>query len=159
MRTETHQFNGSSVTYKVSDDSTYYDMETPDDLIEILERARTNRTRLKFYLGDIKTGKDWMEEDSKLGRIGRSTGPIKIPLLIKNVPSTGGGALLTQCIVKIVTSPERTVLYKHPKYYQPEMKILEDGDGKYSHAILIDGDIYSRHESLVSAKRLFSKLS
>ena len=45
MRTETHEFNGASVTYKVSEDSTYYDTETPDALIEVLERARINRTR------------------------------------------------------------------------------------------------------------------
>lgn len=159
MKVETHTFNGASVTYKVSEDSTYYDKETPDALIEVLERARANKTRLKIYLGDNETGKDWMEEDSKMGKVGRSTGPIKIPLLIKNLPSTGGGAILTQCIVKIVTSPQRVLLYQHPKYYQPEMRIVEDGDGKYSHAILIDGDIYSRHESMVSAKRLFSKLS
>jgi len=159
MRTETHQFNGASVTYKVSDDSTYYSQETPDELIEVLERARLNKTRLKIYLGDRKTGKDWMEEDSKLGKIGRSTGPIKIPILIKNVHSHGGGAILTDCIVKLSTSPGGIVLYQHPNYYKPEMKVVEDGDGKYSHAIVIDGDVYSRHESLISAKRLFSKLS
>jgi hypothetical protein len=159
MRKETHTFNGTPVTYKVSEDSTYYGEETPDALIEILERARVNKTRLKFYLGDNKTGKDWMEEDSKMGKVGRSMGPIKIPLLIKTVASHGGGSLMDDSIVKVATSPTGTVLYQHPSYHQPEMRIVEDGDGKYSHAILIEGDIYSRHESHVSAKRLFSKLS
>jgi hypothetical protein len=159
MRKETHTFNGNPVTYKVSPDSTYYEEETPDELIGVLERARVNKTRLKIYLGDNVTGKDWMEEDSKMGKIGRSMGPIKIPLLIKTVASHGGGALLTGSIVKLATSPGGIVLYQHPKYYQPKMEIVEDGDGKYSHVILIDGDVYSRHESLVSAKRLFSKLS
>ena len=159
MRTEQHQINGSQVTYKVSEDGTYYDSETPDSLIEILERARINKTRLKFYLGDKETGKDWMEEDSKLGKIGRSTGQVKIPIIIKNVYSCGGEAILTDCIVKLTTSPGRVPLYQHPKYHQPKMEILEDGDGKYSHAIIIGGDVYSRHTSLLSAKRLFSKLS
>lgn len=159
MRTETHTFNGTPVTYKVTEDSTYYDEETPDALIEILERARANKTRLKIYLGDNKTGRDWMEEDSKLGKVGRSTGQIKIPLLIKTVASHGGGALMTGSIVKLSTSPGGVVLYKHPEYHQPKMEIVEDGDGKYSHAILHNEEVYSRHESLISAKRLFSKLS
>jgi hypothetical protein len=159
MKTETHQSNGASVTYKVSEDSTYYDKETPDELIVVLEKARLSKTRLKLYLGDSKTGRDWMEEADKLGMVGRSSGPIKIPLLIKTVASRGGGSLMSGCIVKLLTSPEGTVLYQHPEYNQPKMEIVEDGDGKYSHAILIDDEIYSRHESLVSAKRLFSKLS
>lgn len=159
MRKETHTFNGTPVTYKVSEDSTYYGENTPDALIEVLERARVNKTRLKFYLGDNKTGKDWMEEDSKMGKVGRSMGPIKIPLLIKTVASQGGGALMDGNIVKVATSPAGIVVYQHPNYHQPEMRIVEDGGGNYSHAILIDGGIYSRHESLISAKRLFSKLS
>lgn len=159
MRTELHTFNGTTVTYRVSEDSTYYPEGTSDELIEILEKARFNRTRLKIYLGNAKTGKDWMEEDSKLGKIGRSMGPIKVPILIKTVHSHGGEVIPTNCIVKLVTSPSGIVLYQHPEYHQPKMEILGDGDGKYSHAIVIDGDVYSRHESWRSANRLFLKLS
>jgi dTDP-glucose 4,6-dehydratase len=42
--------------YKVTETGTFYSTETPDALIEVLERIRTNRLRCKFYYGDIETG-------------------------------------------------------------------------------------------------------
>lgn len=41
---------------------TSYHAETPAAVIEVLERARQNRTRLHVSYGDAATGKDWLEE-------------------------------------------------------------------------------------------------
>ena len=49
--------------------------------------------------------------------LSRSTGTSKIPLIIHNIRSAGGGAILDDCIVKI-TIDKKTV-YQHPKYHCP----------------------------------------
>lgn len=163
MKTETHKIGDKDTIYKVSDSGTYYSEKTPDDVIRVLESLRGKSQRIKIYVGDKVTGKDWMEESDKIGKIGRSSGPIKIPILLSTIDSTGGGAILDDCIVKIVTSPASSarVLYKHPNYHQGEMVITEEGllgNPEYTHTMRIDGEVYSRHTSLRSAQRLTAKL-
>lgn len=163
MKTETHRIGDKDRVYKVSDSGTYYSEKTSDEVIRVLESIRGTSQRVKIYVGDKVTGKDWMEESDKTGKIGRSSGPIKIPILLSTVDSTGGGAILDDCIVKIVTSPASTgrVLYQHPNYHQGEMVITEEGlPGKpeYTHTLRIDGEVYSRHTSFRSAQRLVAKL-
>ncbi len=77
---------------------------TPDEVVAILENARQTWTRLHVSLGDSESGRDWIEENMVHGVIGRSTGSIKIPLLIHNRRSLGGPGLLDHCIVRIRTS-------------------------------------------------------
>lgn len=163
MKTETHRMGDKDMVYKVSESGTYYSNETPDEVIRVLDSIRGTQQRVKIYLGDKSTGRDWMEEDGKVGKIGRSSGSIKIPLLIKTINSHGGGAILDDCIVKIVTSPltSMRVLYQHPKYHQPEMEILEEGlpdKPEYTHIVRIGGETYSRHTSMRSAQRLATLL-
>lgn len=78
---------------------TYYDINTPNIVKDILEESRISKNRIKVYYGDVKTGKAW--GDTFVGHVGRSTGNTKIPLEIANSRSTGGGALLDHCIVQI----------------------------------------------------------
>lgn len=101
--------------YKIVN-GTFYKKDTPDEVIDILEDSRINKTRLIFDFGDIKTGQSWGEVDDIAGHVGRSTGNIKIPLLIKTSRSFGGGALLDNCIVKISLSKGKKVLYQHKNY-------------------------------------------
>ena len=158
MKTEIH--GGKS--YKVSYDGTYYSSETPDEVIEILERARKEKTRLKLYYGDKETGRDYLEEHDTIGKIGRSTGTIKIPLILSMYNSTGGPALFDNGIVKIVTSPRREILWCHPRYHQPSItmrKIIDTSlSNNYSHELIVNGEVWSRHENERSAMRLRTKL-
>jgi|WetSurMetagenome_2_1015567.scaffolds.fasta_scaffold245035_2 hypothetical protein len=109
------------IKYKQLPSGVFYTADTPDDLIEILEKLRLSHRRVKFCFGDRSTGKDWEEEHDIYGRIGNSTGTIKIPLLIFNNRSFGGGALLTSCIVKITESTRPyEVIYEHPNYHRGE---------------------------------------
>jgi len=104
--------------YKKLPNGTHYTENTNDDMIKLLEDIRENATRCRFHWGDTETGRDWGDDCDVKGRIGRSTGSIKIPLLVYNSRSFGGGALLTDCIVKIVTTKGGKELYKHPTYNQ-----------------------------------------
>src|SRR5437899_9975118 len=92
-------------TYKIVN-GTSFDERTPDEVIRVLENARLNRTRLHVSLGETdndrgQLGRDWLEEFETHGYIGRSMGPVKVPLLIANRRSTGGGAILDHCIIRI----------------------------------------------------------
>lgn len=115
--------NGNTIKYKIRNGTAYHE-ETPENIVQILESARaSNRsTRLRFCFGDVDTGRDWGEVNDIEGYIGRSTGSIKIPLLIKTVNSSGGGALLDHCIVRIERKERGdksyTEVYRHPLYHE-----------------------------------------
>ena len=97
-------------TYKVFN-GIYYHKQTPDRLIQILDRFHHNKQRIAIYYGETTTGKEW--GDVETGRIGKTTGSIKVPISVHNSRSLGGSAILTNCIVKITTTTkDKTVLYK-----------------------------------------------
>ena len=82
-----------------------------------LSSAQKARKRLCLRYGDVKTGRDW--GDPKMcGRIGRSTGTVKIPLLIKTARSMGGEGLLEAHIVRITEPGTQRVLFTNPKYHK-----------------------------------------
>ncbi len=105
--------------YKVCN-GTYYHVETSDHLVTLLETLRLNQTRIRLDYGDTTTGKSWGEHYDIVGHISRSTGPVRIPILIHNVRSMGGGAILTHCIIKIVYANKKQggTIYQHA-HYQP----------------------------------------
>ena len=105
------------------DGTTYHD-DTPEHVIFVLEWARRTGTRVRLFYGDRKTGRDWGEENSVTGTVGRSTGTVKIPLLISRSNALGGLAILDNCIVRIIASggPEA---YRHPLYQEPVFHIEE----------------------------------
>jgi len=72
---------------------TSYDARTPDAVVAVLENARLNRQRVHVSLGETEgpqAGRDWMEENMVHGFIRRSTGSVKIPLIVHNRRSLGG---------------------------------------------------------------------
>lgn len=101
----------------IDSNGTCYHADTTKEMVMRLEHLRIFQTRCRFHWGNAKTGKDWRDNCDVLGRIGRSTGSIKIPILLYNNRSIGGGAILDHCIVKITESRGGRVLYQHPKYH------------------------------------------
>lgn len=99
---------------------TSYDTRTARGIIEVLERARkaTRRMRLKIFYGDIRTGEAW--GDVERCYIGRSTGSVKIPLVIYRRNSTGGSGLCEHCIVRIESSVGGIVHWSHDKFHVPD---------------------------------------
>jgi hypothetical protein len=104
-----------AVKYKVVNGTSYH-VETSDEVIRILEICRTNKTRIVLDYGDTESGKSWGDKYGITGYVGRSTGGIKIPILMYNSKSIGGGAILDHCIISIKTSIGRAPLYTHPNY-------------------------------------------
>ncbi len=99
-------------------EGTSFDSETPLQVCFILNEYmnKSPRKRLILDYGDSITGQSWGEVNDIRGTIGRSTGTVKIPLLIKTSRSYGGGAILDNCIVKITDSETKKVIYQHEKY-------------------------------------------
>lgn len=109
-----------------------FDQSVPLNLQNLITNLNKTRARVRVWYGDINTGTAWPEEFEVLGYIGRSTGQHKIPLLVNNARSYGGGALLVSSIVRIDTTCGR-VLYKHPTF---EHGITLEGLNVYAHGAL-----------------------
>jgi hypothetical protein len=148
---------GEADKYKVVGGTSYH-KETPDEVVRALETARNTGSRVKLYYGDVKTGRDWHEEYDTVGTVGRSTGEIKIPLLIKTGRSLGGGGILDHCIVKIKDTRTGHVIYQNPKYKAPVIEIVPSDMEGYSHNTMIDGELHGRHKTLRSAEMLKAKM-
>ncbi len=103
--------NGNIIEYKIINGTTYH-KETSEEVINVLEQSRMNKKRIILDYGDTKTGRSWNEIYDITGYIGRSTGKIKIPLLIYNSRSIGGSSILDHCIIGIYTSKGKNPLYK-----------------------------------------------
>jgi hypothetical protein len=147
---------------------TSYDTRTPDEVVRVLEQARLSRTRLHVSLGHTegdKAGLDWLEEFESHGYVGRSTGSIKVPLLIANSRSLGGGALLDHCIVRIRQSNGGRVLWQHPAYRFGSMEIRAKAepvtlsDGRVLTVdVLRDGEPHAAFENVAQARRWVQKM-
>ena len=96
-----------------------FDEKTNDAIQRVITSAYHSKQRLRVVFGDVETGEDWLEEHCVIGTVGRSTGTIKKPLLINNSRSTGGCAILTSCILKIVDVKSKHVLYEASNYKKP----------------------------------------
>lgn len=110
--------------YKIVN-GTSYSAETSDKVISVLESVREQRTRIRLFYGDKATGRSWLDRYGMEGTISRSTGDSKIPILIHNVRSMGGGGILDSCIIRIQTTGHSPyVLYQAENFQRPELFIF-----------------------------------
>ncbi len=141
---------------------TYYHDTTPRPVIDALESARESDARVRLFTGDGKTGREWYDEWHVIGRIGRSTGPICIPILTHSNRSHGGPAILTDCIVRLIVNGRE--VYRHPKYKPSVFTVRalradEKCGGKllrrmgYTHTAAINGETQANFKSLAKAQR------
>lgn len=139
-----------------------FHIDTPEKVCNVLLSAcnSTRNQRLILRYGDTQTGRDWGEIYDTTGYVGRSTGTYKIPLLIPKSNSFGGGGILDHCIVRIYDAHTKQVLYSHDNYKPVAAKITTDNVTEgYTHAIEVDGKLWSRHKSLKSANLYLKRLN
>jgi hypothetical protein len=129
--------------YKVVGDMSF-DENTPDKVCNVLVNLNQSRERVRIYLGE--NGKAWNEDYDVCGVIGKSTGAVKIPLMINNKRSSGGGALLDQYIMKIVRTSDGKVLYQHPEFNCSTFTNV-------GCELFADGEHWGKNHSEESAKR------
>lgn len=130
-----------------------FDARTPLGVCQVLSSLnQSNRSsRVRIFLGDAKTGLSWLDENDVLGYIGRSSGTYKVPLLIPKRNSSGGGAILDHCIIRIVDVESRRVLYTHPKFHLPQMVVR-------GNQLYVNGKLHANCETPDRANKLMEFL-
>jgi hypothetical protein len=147
----------------------YFHPDTKEEVKQVIKRAYNTGIRLRIYYGD-DSGKDWQCENDVLGYIGKSCGEQKVPLLVFNKRCYGGDAILTHCIVKVATSKGKYVLYQHPKYHNPKLRIVPINEtseenqkccnGEYSFSVLVeDNSVSANFQTLAQAEKYVQHLS
>lgn len=151
--------------YAVSLQGTWYENDTPKDVIRVLEFARIHKFRLRLFFGDSVTGRDWLEEWDVAGYIGRTHGPLKSPILLHNKSSSGGGIVGANSIVKITYSRGGELLYQHPKYHHMPMAARISDLPEYEVAVWVknhepDGgeQIHARFKTIAQYQRWEKKM-
>ena len=86
--------------------------------------------RIRIWYGDTKDGRSWLDEHEIKGSVTRSSGDIKIPLLMNNKRALGGSVILTACIVRIDDMTDKCCLYSNTNFYVPSLRITEN-EGKF----------------------------
>jgi hypothetical protein len=103
---------------KVEYKGIWFNTDTEAKVRDIIVRLYHSKRRVRFHWGDTNTGLDWDDVYDVSGTVSRSTGLQKIPILIHNTRSLGGGGILDACIVKITeSSGAKRVIYQHTKYH------------------------------------------
>ncbi|MEP6875477.1 MAG: hypothetical protein ABI887_14045, partial [Burkholderiales bacterium] len=107
----------------------YFDPGTSPQVVKVLEACRRSGRKVRLVLGDTDTGESWLDEYNVVGTIGRSAGSLKVPLLIGDGES-GGGAILTACVLAIIDWHSGRWLFKHAAYKHPDLDIRATGNAK-----------------------------
>lgn len=141
---------------------TWFDPGTTPKVKKTLEDARKdyfeNRSSadvLRIFLGDPTTGRDWCEEYDVVGYIGRSTGSIKVPLLIEPLRNEygeltgadGGGAVSSGSIIRIINVSKNTELYRHKNYQLPVFELVNGDLTDFPFEIWRDGSVQARFKT------------
>ena len=146
-----HTFGSNQVVhYRRVSSGTCYHADTAEPIIGILESFRLNRRKLRLFYGNPETGQSWHEENDVVGCIGRSIGPIKVPLLLEP-GEIGGPALLDQCIIRI-DSPKK-VLYQHDSFRIGEVSLVKGNLKRMPWEVLIDQTCHIRFHQKSAARQ------
>jgi hypothetical protein len=134
----------------------FFSEETSNEVCTILQAANEYGWRIRIFYGDVSTGKNWNEEYYTIGNVGKSTGNIKIPLLIKTKRSNGGCSILDNCILKIIDIRTNKVLYQHAKYKPDNFICLYKNISSDEAIVCIneESNLYANCETMNKAVRL-----
>jgi hypothetical protein len=133
----------------------WFTNETPEAIKIALVNGYRSNYRFRLWYGNAESGKSWNEENDICGYIDKSNGSVKIPLLLANNTSSGGGGIMTDCIVKIYNITLKKVVYVHPTFNQSKFEAVNGSDMEsYAANVLQDGDVYARCKSFQKAVNL-----
>lgn len=133
-----------------------FNEKTCEAVKTVLNECYNNQYHIRLWYGDTDTGLSWLEEYDTMGTIGRSTGKQKIPLLIKNSRSSGGGGVLCHCIIRIDVIGSRRTIYEHPLFNVPLLTVAANNDNdtknKYPFIVSKNNELQARFKSEKQAK-------
>lgn len=129
---------------------TYFDPGTAPAVRRVLEACRRSGQQVRLILGDPQTGQSWLDECDVVGRIARSTGWLKVPLLVEP-GEHGGGAILTACVLGIIDWRSGTALYRHPAFVPPDLRILPADEVGFAWRVVHQGADIARFDDVGKA--------
>lgn len=129
---------------------TYFDPHTEPAVRRVLESCRLAGTPVRLILGNPRTGQSWLDEHDIVGTIGRSSGWLKVPLLVPQ-GEHGGGAILTAHVLGIVDWSSGKMFYRHPDYRTPDLLIQPTEDKRLPWRILHQGIDIARFDDIGKA--------
>lgn len=134
---------------------TWYDPDTNSKVIKTLESCRKDERVIRVFYGDTDSGRAWLDEFDVVGRVGRSTGLMKIPLLVP-VGEHGGGSLLDSNVVRIMDAGTGEVLYSHENFSLPEFSIQKieyplQAHPELNFEVLTDGVVHARFNTFAKS--------
>jgi hypothetical protein len=137
---------------------TWYSIHTDEKVKTVLDRLIQGKGIVRIWYGNTDPekpgyGRPWPEENDVYGRIGRSSGIFKIPLLV--VPGDhGGGGVLDRFVIRIMTNTGME-LYRHPSYWERDYEIKPCDVNGLKAAVHIDGsgDPHARFKNKEAAAR------
>jgi hypothetical protein len=145
-----HTFSpGQTVRYRRLPSGTCYHADTPEIVVAILEACRQNRCEIRLFYGDTQNGQSWLDEHDVIGCVGRSTGTVKVPLLVPS-GDRGGPALLDHCIIRI-DSPHK-VLYQHGQFHVGDITLVQGKLKQLPWEVLINWTLQARFPAQREAK-------
>lgn len=140
--TTTYQHSQGEVVYRQHRSGVYYHAATPRQVVDALDAAASDGSKVRIHYGDPRTGKDWLEEHGVEGRLSRSMGPLKVPLMIAG-NSQWGDALLDHCIVRLEVRPAPGKpfedAYRHPCYHIGKIEMGPSGLETHPYQVTVDG--------------------
>lgn len=158
---------------------TTYSTDTDPEVIRILEAARVSGDRVRLHYGHTRDtdcdgkpadlGLDWLDTCDVRGSIGRSMGPVRVPILLHSRRSMGGASVLDSSIVLIRASPGGCVLYRHPAYHTGTITlgpcVVAPSEGTpaavaeaYRFEVCRNGEVQARFKSVEQARRYLGEL-
>lgn len=136
--------------YTIVEGTAFY-KGTPDEVIRILLRYMHTNQRIRIFLGDKKTGRDWTEEYDTMGYVGRSGGTVKIPILLNNSKSMYGPGISTDAIVRITVN--KMDVYRHPKYHIGKIELKPSPYPQVPYGVWIDGKNHANFKTAEQARK------
>lgn len=102
---------------------TYFGPGVPEKLQRMVETLRRFPGRVRVVQGDTKTGESWLDLNDVVGEIVRSTGTLRVPLLLPD-DSRYGGALSCDRILLIRDMEDGKVLWQAPTWKPPVLNLI-----------------------------------
>ncbi|MDR2990737.1 MAG: hypothetical protein LBU72_02160 [Burkholderiaceae bacterium] len=131
-------------------EETYFDPGTDPKAARGLKRCRKTGAKVRLILGDPATGETWLDACDVVGRVGRSGGQLKVPLLVEP-GDDGGGAILTACLLAVIAWESRKYLFRHPNFRQPDLSIQRAQNQEFPWEVLHGNALVARFSDIGKA--------
>jgi len=115
MKTEAQILKDKLVLNSKNGNRIVFNNLTPIKTAKKIVELYDTKTRIIFDYGDIENNKSWGESYDISGKIGMTKGAynLRYPILLHNSRSTGGGTILTHCVISIKESKGKKLILQN----------------------------------------------